>query len=112
MIVQLCKEWEEHLDSTNGVDGTVNGVSHGGFYILQGQYKEIKHNFVRIVYTELLSDARVKQLTCSIRACGEWTKMEAFSFGDDSRQSWASVALALYVKAMELANLLSYSTCL
>ncbi|KAG7263316.1 hypothetical protein CRUP_012289 [Coryphaenoides rupestris] len=39
-------------------------------------------------------------------------KMEAFSRGEDSRQSWASVALALYVKEMELASLPSYSTCL
>lgn len=50
--------------------------------------------------------------TWSIRACGECTKMEAFSLGEDSRQSCASVALALYVKAMELASLLSYNTCL
>ena len=37
----------------------------------------------------------LSRLTCSMSACGEWTKMEGFSLGDDSRQSWASVALAL-----------------
>lgn len=34
MIVQLSKEGKQHLDPTNGVDGTVNGVSHCGFHIL------------------------------------------------------------------------------
>lgn len=51
-------------------------------------------------------------LTWSMSACGECTKMEGFSLGDDSKQSWASVALALQVKEMELASLPSYSTCL
>lgn len=51
-------------------------------------------------------------LTCSMRAWGEWTKMDTFSLGEDSRQSCASVALALYVKAMLLANFPSYNTCL
>lgn len=37
MVVQLSKEREEHLDPPNGVDGTVDGVSHCGFYILGGQ---------------------------------------------------------------------------
>lgn len=45
-------------------------------------------------------------------ACGEWTKMEGFSLGDDSRHSCASVAFALYVKEMELASFPSYNTCL
>lgn len=36
MVVHLSKKREEHLDSTDGVDGTVDGVSHCGFYILWG----------------------------------------------------------------------------
>lgn len=55
---------------------------------------------------------KIQLLTWSMSACGECTKMEAFSLGEDSRQSCASVALALYVKAMKLASLPSYSTCL
>lgn len=51
-------------------------------------------------------------LTWSINACGECTNMDAFSFGEDSRQSWASVALALYEKAILLASFPSYRTCL
>ncbi len=39
MVVQLSEEREEHLDPTDGVDGTVDGVSHCGFYILGGKYK-------------------------------------------------------------------------
>ena len=50
--------------------------------------------------------------TWSIKACGECTKIDAFSFGDDSRHSWASVALALYVNAILLASFPSYRTCL
>lgn len=34
-------------------------------------------------------------ITCSMSAWGEWTKMETLSFGEDSRQSWASVARGL-----------------
>lgn len=34
-------------------------------------------------------------ITCSMSAWGEWTKMEALSLGEDSRQSWASVARGL-----------------
>lgn len=34
-------------------------------------------------------------ITCSMSAWGEWMKMETLSFGEDSRQSWASVARGL-----------------
>lgn len=34
MIVQLGKEWKEHLDSTNRMNGAVDGVSQGSFHIL------------------------------------------------------------------------------
>lgn len=34
-------------------------------------------------------------ITCSMSAWGEWTKMEVLSLGEDSRQSWASVARGL-----------------
>lgn len=34
MIVQLSKEWKEHLDSTNRMNGTVDGVSQCSFHIL------------------------------------------------------------------------------
>lgn len=34
VIVQLSKEWKQHLYATDGVDGTVDGVSHRGFHIL------------------------------------------------------------------------------
>lgn len=47
--------------------------------------------------------------TCSMRACGEWTKIEGLSLGDDSRHSCASVALGLYIKAIALESLPSYS---
>lgn len=47
--------------------------------------------------------------TCSMSACGEWTKIEGLSLGDDSRQSCASVALGLYIKAIALESLPSYS---
>lgn len=50
--------------------------------------------------------------TWSIKACGECTKIDAFSFGEDSRHSWASVALALYVNAILVASFPSYRTCL
>lgn len=51
-------------------------------------------------------------ITCSMSAWGEWTKMEALSLGEDSRQSWASVARGLYVKAMLEDSLPSYSKVL
>lgn len=35
MIVQLSKEWKEHLDSTNRMNGTVDGVSQRSFHILR-----------------------------------------------------------------------------
>lgn len=44
-----------------------------------------------------------------MRACGEWTKIEGLSLGDDSRHSCASVALGLYIKAIALDSLPSYS---
>lgn len=57
-------------------------------------------------------NTKAHPLTWSINACGECTNIEAFSFGEDSRQSWASVALALYEKAILLASFPSYRTCL
>lgn len=44
MVVHLSKKREEHLDPTDGVDGTVDGVSHCGFYILWGEYKSFCNN--------------------------------------------------------------------
>lgn len=40
MIVQLSKEWKEHLDSTNGMNGTVDGVSQSSFHILWEALKQ------------------------------------------------------------------------
>lgn len=44
-----------------------------------------------------------------MRACGEWTKIDGLSLGDDSKHSCASVALGLYIKAIALDSLPSYS---
>lgn len=116
VIVELSKEREEHLDSPDGVDGAVDGVAHRGLHVLPGP-NDTRHIFVKmppwiIELRRASRDGLRRGRTCSMRACGECTKMEAFSLGEDSRQSCASVALALYVKAMALASLPSYSTCL
>lgn len=65
-----------------------------------------------IKYISLWTWSQTHQNTCNMRACGECTKIEGLSLGDDSRQSCASVALGLYVKAMALDSFPSYNNCL
>ncbi|TNN54094.1 hypothetical protein EYF80_035715 [Liparis tanakae] len=77
---RLSEEREQDLDASYRVDGTVDGVGNNGLHVLWDRQGLVSEE---------------SRLTCSMSACGEWTKMEEFSLGDDSRHSWASVALAL-----------------
>ena len=51
----------------------------------------------------------LKWLTPDIMAWGEWRKWEGFPFGEDSRQSWLSQAIGLYINTIIDVNFPSYS---
>lgn len=43
MIVQLSEEWKEHLDSTDGMNSTVDGVSQCCFHVLWKTLNQWQH---------------------------------------------------------------------